>query len=200
MSRNPKMVICRNCNTAIAQSAKICPSCGAKNKKPFYKKAWFIILVVVVVIGVISSNGDDSEEKTNEKNDVTIEQSQDNESASVDTNQDNVDAGTNEENSTSNETSNNESNGLVDGMRPEFKDAMDRYEAFYDEYCDFMKKYKANPTDMTLLGEYTNMVSKLADMDAKFNAWDESTMNAVELKYYAEVNNRVVQKLLEVSQ
>ena len=77
---------------------------------------------------------------------------------------------------------------------------MDSYEAFYDEYCDFMKKYKANPTDMTLLGEYTNMVSKLADMDAKFNAWDEGTMNAAELKYYAEVTNRVAQKLLEVSQ
>lgn len=200
MSRNPKMVICRNCNTAIAKNAKVCPSCGAKNKKPFYKKVWFVILVIIVAIGVISSNGDDSEEKTNEKNDVTIEQSQDNESASVDTNQDNVAADTNEENSTSNETTNNESSGLVDGMRPEFKEAMDSYEAFYDEYCDFMKKYKANPTDMTLLGEYTNMVSKLADMDAKFNAWDESTMNAAELKYYAEVNNRVAQKLLEVSQ
>ena len=31
-----------------------------------------------------------------------------------------------------------------------------------------------------------NLVSKLADMDAKFNAWDESEMNAAEIKYYAE--------------
>lgn len=106
----------------------------------------------------------------------------------------------NEQSSNSNETTNNESSGLVNGMRPEFKEAMDSYEAFYDEYCDFMKKYEANPSDMTLITEYANMVSKLADMDAKFNAWDESEMNAAELKYYAEVNSRVAQKLLEVSQ
>lgn len=40
---------------------------------------------------------------------------------------------------------------LVDGLRPEFKEAMDSYEAFYDEYCAFMKKYMKNPTDLKLL-------------------------------------------------
>ena len=68
MSKNPKMVICRNCNTAIPKKAKICPSCGAKNKKPFYKKAWFIILVIIAVIGVIGSIGGkhDGSNKSNE--------------------------------------------------------------------------------------------------------------------------------------
>ena len=54
---------------------------------------------------------------------------------------------------------------LVDGMRPEFKEAMDSYEAFYDEYCDFIKKYNDNPS---------------------------------ELKYYLDVNNRVMQNLVDV--
>lgn len=31
------------------------------------------------------------------------------------------------------------STDLVNGMRPEFKEAMDSYEAFYDEYCAFKK-------------------------------------------------------------
>lgn len=372
MSRNPKMVICRNCNTAIAKKAKICPSCGAKNKKPFYQKAWFIILAVIVLIGVIRTIGGGKGEKFdweldielcdmlpepesnigdiifNDDESLSVEvyktskseykvylkeceemgyilesvksesnyeaynsggykltlwyyeseeemyidleapmeletlqwptseivsllpvprsqvgkisnessdsfyvyvgnTSKDDYSAYVnecsakgfsvdydkgenyynannvagyhvsvtyqgnnimtieidkpeETKNESSSTNENEQSSNSNETTNNESSDLVNGMRPEFKEVMDSYEAFYDEYCDFMKKYKANPTDITLITEYASMVSKLADMDAKFNAWDESKMNAAELKYYVEVNSRVAQKLLEVSQ
>ncbi len=89
---------------------------------------------------------------------------------------------------------------LIDGMRPEFKEAMDSYEGFYDKYCDFMKKYAEDPSDLTMLAEYADMMSKAADMSEKFDAWDEDEMNNAELKYYLEVNNRVAQKLLEVSQ
>lgn len=52
-----KMKQCSSCGTEIAASAKVCPKCGAKNKKPIYKRAWFIILMVVIVIGVIGSIG-----------------------------------------------------------------------------------------------------------------------------------------------
>lgn len=89
---------------------------------------------------------------------------------------------------------------LVDGMRPEFKEAMDSYEAFYDEYCDFMKKYYANPTDLKLLTEYANMLQKSSEMGQKFEAWENDEMNDAELKYYLDVNTRVMQKLLEVSE
>lgn len=84
---------------------------------------------------------------------------------------------------------------LVDGMRPEFKEAMDAYEAFYDEYVDFMKKYSANPTDFSLLMQYAGMLTKVAEMDEAFNKWDQEDLNNAELKYYLEVNNRVMQKL-----
>ena len=87
---------------------------------------------------------------------------------------------------------------LVDGMRPEFKEAMDSYEAFYDEYCDFMKKYNDNPSDLKLLAEYADMLSEAADMDEAFEEWDEAEMNNAELKYYLDVNNRVMQKLVDV--
>lgn len=89
---------------------------------------------------------------------------------------------------------------LVDGMRPEFKEAMDSYEAFYDEYCDIMKKYAANPNDMEILNSYTEMMTKTAEMSEKFEAWEDNEMNDAELKYYLEVNNRVTKKLLDVSQ
>lgn len=89
---------------------------------------------------------------------------------------------------------------LVNGMRPEFKEAMDSYEAFYDEYCAFMKKYNANPTDTSLLKEYSDMMSKMLEMDEKFNEWEGNDLNTEELKYYAEVSNRITQKLLSVAE
>lgn len=89
---------------------------------------------------------------------------------------------------------------LVDGMRPDFKEAMDSYEAFYDEYCEIIKKYTENPSDMELLANYTDMLAKATEMADKFDAWENSDMNSVELKYYLDVNNRVTKKLLEVSE
>ncbi len=87
---------------------------------------------------------------------------------------------------------------LVDGMRPSFKEAMDSYEVFYDQYCEFMKSYDSS--DLTMLAEYTKLLAKASDVDKKFEAWDETEMNDKETAYYLEVNNRVMQKLLAVSQ
>ena len=84
------------------------------------------------------------------------------------------------------------------GLRPELKKAMDSYEAFYDDYCAFMKKYEANPTDLELLAEYADMMGKLSDMNEKFAAWEGEELNGEELAYYVEVNGRVTKKLLEV--
>lgn len=47
-----KMTKCKSCGGDIAASAKRCPSCGAKNKKPIYKRVWFWILVVVLLIAI----------------------------------------------------------------------------------------------------------------------------------------------------
>ena len=89
---------------------------------------------------------------------------------------------------------------LVDGMRPEFKEAMDTYESFMDEYVEFMKKYKADPSNANLLADYAEYMSKYTDFVTKFEEWDKGEMNKSELKYYLEVSNRVTQKLLEVTQ
>lgn len=86
---------------------------------------------------------------------------------------------------------------LVDGLRPEFKEAMDAYEAFYDEYCELLVEYSENPMDLTLLDKYTDMLNKASEMDEKFEAWDEDELNDAELKYYLDVNNRVMKKLLD---
>lgn len=87
---------------------------------------------------------------------------------------------------------------LVDGLRPEFKEAMDSYEAFYTEYCDFMKKFSENPTDLTLLAKYGDMLAKATEMNEAFEAWDENELNTEELKYYLDVNTRVMQKMVDI--
>lgn len=88
---------------------------------------------------------------------------------------------------------------LVDGMRPEFKEAMDAYETFYDEYCEFMVEFQKNPSDLTLLAEYGELLIKVAEMDEAFEKWTKDEMNDAELKYYLEVSNRVMQKLVDVT-
>lgn len=90
-------------------------------------------------------------------------------------------------------------NNSSSGIDPDFKAAMDAYESFYVEYCDFMKKYAANPTDFTLLAKYADMLSKAEEMDKAFEEWDEDDLNDEELKYYLEVNNRVMQMLVDVA-
>lgn len=94
-----------------------------------------------------------------------------------------------------NETDSTEDN--VIGIRPEFKEAMDSYEAFYTDYCEFMEKYKANPTDLTLLSKYTNMLLQAEEMTEAFEEWESDELNDEELKYYLDVSNRVAQMLLD---
>lgn len=56
-----KVVKCKNCGEEIVAKAAVCPKCGVKNKKPFFKSVWFILIALVVVIAVISSVGGNSD-------------------------------------------------------------------------------------------------------------------------------------------
>lgn len=61
MAQN-KMVVCKSCNTPILKKAKVCPNCGVKNKKPFYKRGWFILLIILAAFVIaVSVSGDDTE-------------------------------------------------------------------------------------------------------------------------------------------
>lgn len=64
-----KIIKCKSCGKEIAKNAKICPGCGAKNKKPFYLKWWFILIVIIVVIGLA---GGISGNKTKNNTDTSI--------------------------------------------------------------------------------------------------------------------------------
>lgn len=84
----------------------------------------------------------------------------------------------------------------ANGLSKEFKEAMDAYEAFVDEYVAFMKKMNADPTNMDLLTEYMTYMAKMEEMTEKMNAW-EGNMTPQEEKYYMEVMNRCNKKMME---
>ncbi|MBR5471897.1 MAG: Ltp family lipoprotein [Oscillibacter sp.] len=58
--KNP-MKACSACGVEIAKSAKACPHCGAKNKKPIYKKWWFWLIIIFILIGALGSSSDEPE-------------------------------------------------------------------------------------------------------------------------------------------
>ena len=82
----------------------------------------------------------------------------------------------------------------------DFKDAMDSYEEFFDEYVAIMKKYQANPMDFSILADYAKYMAQYADMMQKFEKWESEDLNDAELAYYLDVQNRITKKLLEVAQ
>lgn len=89
---------------------------------------------------------------------------------------------------------------LVDGMRPSFKEALDSYEDFFDEYCEIVEKYNANPSDLSLLEDYTDYLNKYSETMSKMEALDDGNMNDAETKYYIEVTGRITEKLLEAAE
>lgn len=63
-----KLTTCKGCGHEIANNAKTCPHCGAKSKKPIFKKWWFWAIVAILAI-LIGSAGNDGE-KTSDNNKI----------------------------------------------------------------------------------------------------------------------------------
>lgn len=68
-----KMIKCHACGKEIASSAKTCPSCGAKQKKPIFKKWWFWVLVIIFIAIIFpkgEKNADDATPNNNQQEEV----------------------------------------------------------------------------------------------------------------------------------
>ena len=81
----------------------------------------------------------------------------------------------------------------------DLKEMLDSYEAFMDEYVEFMKTYQESDDTMGMLSKYSEYMQKYLDFAQKVEAVDTSNMSAADYAYYIEVTSRGSQKLLTVS-
>ena len=77
---------------------------------------------------------------------------------------------------------------------------MDSYEAFFDEYAEFMQKFSQSSSSTELLMDYSNYMTKYADAMDKLQKMNSENLTIEEQKYYIEVMARIEKKLLEASQ
>lgn len=79
-----------------------------------------------------------------------------------------------------------------------WKEFLKEYEEFVDNYIIIYKKYQANPTDATLLADYTELMQKLPEWEEKAaDMQAELASNPEALKEYTETLAQIAQKLIE---
>lgn len=72
------------------------------------------------------------------------------------------------------------------------------YDGFVDEYVEIIKKYKENPADMSILSDYTDMVSKASEWSQKAYTLEEDLEVEESLEYSAELL-RILQKITDAT-
>ena len=87
----------------------------------------------------------------------------------------------------------------TDSVTPDFKEAMDSYEKFFDDYVEFMKKYAESDNPVGLMADYTEFMSKYTDTMKKLDDIDENELSEADANYYIEVMGRINSKLAEVA-
>lgn len=80
----------------------------------------------------------------------------------------------------------------------DFKQMMDAYEEFFNEYIDFIKAYSEDPTSAELLARYGDMMSQYSDAMEGISEIDQDSLTGADLDYYLEVYGRITQKLSEI--
>ena len=84
------------------------------------------------------------------------------------------------------------------GLDPEFKAAMDSYEAFFDQYIEFMQKYMKSDNVASMMVDYANYMIQYADTMEKMDKIDEDNLSAADEAYYVKVHARILKKLAKV--
>lgn len=86
----------------------------------------------------------------------------------------------------------------ADSVSPSVKAALDEYEIFMNEYCDFMERYSGSGYSASMLSDYSKFMSRYAEVTKKFEAIDTTGFSAADSAYYAEVVARTTQRLSEI--
>ncbi len=92
--------------------------------------------------------------------------------------------------------------GILEGVvTPSFKETMDSYESFFDEYIVFMNKMMNGNamTSMDYLNDYAAFMAKYEEAMEALDKMDTDKMSPADQAYYFEVMARIEAKLLKVA-
>lgn len=84
------------------------------------------------------------------------------------------------------------------GVSIEMKELMESYEAFVDDYVEFMEDYDSQDS-WSVLAKSSSMLAKYSDWMEKIEKMDESDWSTADWLYYEEVTLRCAQKLNKVA-
>ena len=87
----------------------------------------------------------------------------------------------------------------IPGVSAEFKNTMDEYEAFFDDYVEFIQMYEES-NDIAMMGKYAEMMNQYVVSMQALENMDTEAMTKEEQAYYIEVMSRISQKMLLASQ
>ncbi len=220
------MTFCSNCGAKQQDGAKFCTEGGApirkelapaqeimpaepyhviqhevqpRKKKSLLRRWWVWVLVVVVIVAVVGKRGGRKKPQTVSLQPETVATAKPAPTAKPVPTASPIQqpSPTPKAESTEAPAATTVAENVV---RPEVKEFLDAYEAYMDEYVEFMKKYmNADPTNMVaMMGDYYKMLDSYTEYAEKIDSMDESDLTNAELAYYLEVTNRVSQKLLTV--
>ena len=108
---------------------------------------------------------------------------------------------TNSENNTENTSSQTTETVEESSVNSEWKQFLKDYEEWVDKYIEITEKYKSNPSDLSILGSYTEMMTELAEWSTKTEEIkkDLEQASSVELIQYSAELAKIVAKLAKAS-
>ncbi|MCI8330486.1 MAG: hypothetical protein HFE04_00120 [Bacilli bacterium] len=98
------------------------------------------------------------------------------------------------------DNNNNASNS--EGVNPEVKKFFDDYEAFMNEYIDFVASYKEQNSPVSMLTRYMEFMKSAAEYASKSDEYmnNSDDFTAADTAYMIEMNARIQKRLLELAQ
>ena len=79
---------------------------------------------------------------------------------------------------------------------PNWRQFLKDYEAFIDSYIAVLKKYSADPTDFSILGDYMNMMTELSEWDDKYDDMSDGLDDPTELAEFIQEWTRIYTKMI----
>lgn len=186
-----KLVRCKKCGAEIFKGAKICPQCGAKNKKPF----WSVILIIIILLVAFFMIKNKMKNKVAD-NDYKKTLSAINSvadkigSSNSDSSSEKISSTDANKKDTSKKKS--EKKDSSDKENTSFKEWVDTYEQFMNEYYDFLDDYKKDPT--RLMTKYWDYMTKYGELLDASNNLDESDYSLEDWAYYMAALDRILKR------